>query len=693
MLEDLQTQVIEEGKAEATTYDKFACFCKDMSDDKSDAITTGQTNVEDLTALMNEKTAYRAELDTQIEELNNAITTMETEIKDAKAHRAAERAEYLKNKGDVKKGIGELDAAMKVLKMGQEMEKGGHMLLVQKTVRKAVLMADALNLTPKMSAERRDAIAALLQGDPGHEVNYDDHSGGIIDTVEGLENDFVEEKGDMKADEQTAQQEHDKLVLSKELQIGTAQKNLESTEETRATTTKEIASTQQDLTGTLAQLHDDQAYLRDLTAKCEDKSKEWDQRSSMRQDELSAITEALAIIKGTVTAKTTEKTVRLVEQQAVVKPHVVVDEDSEEDDDEDEDVSFLQVESPRAKLSALAMDMQKTSGFLAATTPRDRLVALLTSKGKSLKSTVLATLATKVAADPFAKIKKLVQELIERLLQEAADEANHKGWCDKELTNAKQQRGYKANAVKKLNAQLESAEAKRDKLSEEIATLTTELAELNDSLSSTTAQRAAESAENAATVSEAEEGQAAVEQAFDVLDHFYKKAAKAEVELVQVRAASKGVDDDLPDTGFGGANKGSQGAATGILGMLEVIKSDFVRTIKETEKAEKEAESEFIEFERTTKVSIRTKETTKSNNEAEHSATVNEISDAMTDLREEQSLMDKALQELEELRPACIDTGMSYEERVARREQEIEALNEALCILDAEGPVQTEPSC
>jgi len=554
-----------------------------------------------------------------------------------------------------------------------------------------VLMADALNLTPKMSGERREAIAALLQSDGDHQQNYEGHSGGIIDTVEELAHDFIEEKGDMKHDEQNAQQEHDKLVLSKELQIGTAQKNLEGAEETRATTTKEIASTQQDLTKTLAQLHDDQAYLRDLTAKCEDKSKEWDQRSKMRQDELSALTEALAIIKGTVTAKTTEKTVRLVEQKAVVKPHVAV-ADQDSDDEEDEDVSFLQVESPRAKLSALAMDMKKTSGFLEAKTPRDRLMALLTSKGKQLKSTVLASLATKVAADPFLKIKKLVQELIERLLQEAADEANHKGWCDKELTNAKQQRTYKSDAIKKLNSQLETAEARRDKLTEDIATLTTEIAELSDSLSSTTAQRAAESAENAATVSEAEEGQAAVEQAFDVLDHFYKTAAKAEV-LVQVRAATSGVDDDLPDTGFGGANKGSQGAATGILGMLEVIKSDFVRTIKETEKAEKEAETEFIEFERTTKVSITSKTSTKTNNEAEKADTVTEISEAMSDLREEQELLDKALQELEELRPACIDTGMSYEERVARREQEIEALNEALCILDAEGPVQTEPSC
>merc|ERR1719440_2469369 len=226
-----------------------------------------------------------------------------------------------------------------------------------------------------------------------------------------------------------------------------------------------------------------------------------------------------------------------------------------------------------------------------------------------------------VEADPFAKIKKLVQELIERLLQEAADEANHKGWCDKELTNAKQQRTYKADAVKMLNAQLENAEAKRDKLAEEIATLTTEIAELTDSLSTTTEQRAAESAQNAATVSEAEEGQAAVEQAIDVLDHFYKTAAKATV-FVQTRATSSGVDDDLPNTSFEGANTGSQGAATGILGMLDVIKSDFIRTIKETEKAEKEAETEFIEFERTTKVSLSTKTSTKTNNEAEKAATI-----------------------------------------------------------------------
>merc|ERR1719321_1252349 len=116
----------------------------------------------------------------------------------------------------------------------------------------------------------------------------------------------------------------------------TAEDDLAETQEEKAKTMDEIASTQQDMTLTLATLHDDQTYLKELTEKCETKSKEWDQRSGMRQDELSALTQALTIIKGTVSEKTTEKTIRFVQSSATVEPHVVsndVDADSNDDDD------------------------------------------------------------------------------------------------------------------------------------------------------------------------------------------------------------------------------------------------------------------------------------------------------------------------------------------------------------------------
>merc|ERR1719158_262901 len=398
--------------------------------------------------------------------------------------------------------------------------------------------------------------------------------------IEGLQSDFKTKLSEVKIEETKKVSDFDLQMQADSDEKNTASKDLKDANELKANKMEKIAMDSKDLTVTSAQLTDDQSYLKDLTEKCNLKSKEWDQRSQMRQDELTALTTALTIVKGKVAEKTTEKTVRFVQRASRVSPHSVVvdsadsqdmdDSEAEEDDASDEeDLSFVQLSSPRQKLALVA---KSTAKFLQSDSPRDRVIALLKARSAQLQRPVLAALASKVAADPFVKIKKLIQELIERLLQEAADEANHKGWCDKEFGKAKQSRAMKAEAVKTLNENLAKSEAKRDKLMEEIAVLTKEIAELDDSLSKTTKERNDESAENAATVQEAEEGQAAVEEAIGVLEKFYKTAAKAQAPtLLQV-----GQVPDMPDAGFGGAYKGGQSASTGILGMLDVIKSDFV---------------------------------------------------------------------------------------------------------------------
>merc|ERR1719191_890360 len=199
---------------------------------------------------------------------------------------------------------------------------------------------------------------------------------------------------------------------------------------------------------------------------------------------------------------------------------------------------------------------------------------LLRTKSTRLNSKLLASLAVQVASDPFVKLRKLIQELIERLLQEAADEANHKGWCDKETSAAEQDRTYNAEDIVELNGRLATNEALRDKLQEEVDVLDTEIKELEDNLANATKLRADEKAENAATIKEAEEGKDAVKMAIDVLSKFYNKAKDNKVELMQQLP-------DMPDSGFdsGEAYKGKQAASGGILGMLDVIKSDFERTI------------------------------------------------------------------------------------------------------------------
>jgi len=182
-------------------------------------------------------------------------------------------------------------------------------------------------------------------------------------------------------------------------------------------------------------------------------------------------------------------------------------------------------------------------------------------------------------------------------------------------------------------------------------------------------------------VKDAEEGEAAVDQAIDILSHFYGAAAKATV------LAQQSPDDEAPDAGFDGAYTGSQSASTGIMGMLEVIKGDFARTIKETKAAEAQAQQDFIEFERETKMSITTKETGLDHTDRELTETNDAISTAGDELRTQQGLLDAAVETWEKLIPGCIaDPGMSYEERVQRRNAEVQALKDAYCILSNEEP-------
>merc|ERR1719420_2827287 len=261
-----------------------------------------------------------------------------------------------------------------------------------------------------------------------------------------------------------------------------------------------------------------------------------------------------------------------------------------------------------------------------------------------------------------------------------ADEAGHKGFCDTELGKAKTTRDFQLEKTQKLSAELEKLEVNKEKLEETITTLTAELKDLGSSLEKATDMRSKEKEENSMSLKDAKEGLEAIKKAIGVLKDFYKKASKA--LLLQLHVSP--IDEDGAQQAQG-SYKGNQAAGGGIIAMLEVIKSDFERAIKTTSEAESESQRVFVLFDRGSKTSTSSKETQKAQAEADLKTTETRMSEAYTDLEDAQKLLDDALKASEELKPACIDTGMSYAERVAAREKEIEALKKALCILDTEG--------
>merc|ERR1719384_2241846 len=93
-------------------------------------------------------------------------------------------------------------------------------------------------------------------------------------------------------------------------------------------------------------------------------------------------------------------------------------------------------------------------------------------------------------------------------------------------------------------------------------------------------------------------GLSALNACMDILSKFYKtiknEASSYEVELLMVTDPW----EDAPSAGFdnGEAYAGDQSGMVGILGMLDVMKSDFQRTAQETEEAEEQAQQDHLEF-------------------------------------------------------------------------------------------------
>merc|ERR1719291_622138 len=129
-----------------------------------------------------------------------------------------------------------------------------------------------------------------------------------------------------------------------------------------------------------------------------------------------------------------------------------------------------------------------------------RAVQYLRQRAKELNSRVLSAVAVRASDDPFVKVKKMIKDLIVRLMEEANDEAEHKGWCDTELSTNEQTRKEKTAAVEMLRAEIDELETSIAKLTEDITDLTKAVANLDAAMAEATKLRQEEKAENTQTI-------------------------------------------------------------------------------------------------------------------------------------------------------------------------------------------------
>jgi len=267
----------------------------------------------------------------------------------------------------------------------------------------------------------------------------------------------------------------------------------------------------------------------------------------------------------------------------------------------------------------------------------------------------------------------MIKDMIAKLTEEANDEAEHKAFCDTEMSTNKATRDEKTAQTDSLQAEADKLSADTTKLAEEIAGLVAAMAANDKAIAEATALRSSENAKNTATIADANAAASATTRALKVLKDFYEKASQA-TAMVQVPGA--------PDT-FNKPYTGQGGSATGVVGMLEVIQSDFVRLESETTAAEEEALEAYKQFMADSTEDNKVKDEDRKQKSMTKQKKDFELNSVKEDLTNTQEELSAANEYYEKLKPSCVDAGQSYEERVAQRNEEMQSLTDALDILNS----------
>jgi len=498
---------------------------------------------------------------------------------------------------------------------------------------------------------------------PPEAAVYESGAGDIIEMIEGLGEKFEDER--MEVEKREANEKNAWLMMTKDLEGSITESDMmvASKKSTKATRLEDAAEAKGDLADTESALAEDTKFLHDLNAECEQKSWDFEQRQKVRAGEIEAIGKAIEIMSSPEVASGAKHTSLTQRSMSWVPP------------------------------AGVALAQLRSSGQ----SPNQEAVAqFLQQRSTQYKSRLLMLMAQRVSADPFKKVKKMIQDMIQKLMEEANEEAEHKGFCDAEMSTNKQTRDSKGEEAEELKADIEGFTADISKLAEEIAELGDQITEIDASVAKATQDREAEKAKNMATIKDAETANAAVTQAIAVLKEFYEKAATPVEQpapikgpiawdpraiqllnpsFVQTSSAHKAKVPGAPEMEEGSYTGMGNG---GVLGLMEVVQSDFEKLISETSATETEAAKIYDEFMADSDQDKAVKSADMTHKGTAKQGKESKLATAKKDLRIVGEELTAALAYYEKLKPSCEEKVMSYEEKVAQREAEIDSLKEAL---------------
>jgi len=643
LLSECKAKVAKDLAAETAVMEEYTAFCDDELKEKGYAIETATRELADLSAAIDKNTATGMAKADEISTLGSAIAAKGGELAEATKARASEAETFAAAEKELVKSVDEASRAYTALSKGMALLQGGNKAEAKKQMEAVKSAFNAIIGAVSIKTESKRKLKAFLQQANSNMaddeltlkqpqakmVAYESKSGGILQTIKDMQEKAESELSDLRKKEMTNNHNFKVIEQGLNAEIAHSTEKLNLAKSAKSAAEEALAKAQGDSAETAKTKSADEEYSKNLKTECETTAMEWDARQKSAKEEMAAIDKASEILTTGV-------------------------------------VAFSQVGVQHKMKHFSGMDMDDDD----ASDTRHRLSSKLSQLGKKYHSFALMQLAGSAASDPFVKIRGLIEEMIAKLLKEAQEEASQKAFCDKEMGESKKSQEIKTAKIDKLKARMDEAATTIATLTEAVKTLQSEIAEIDKSQAEATEIRNKENTDNVAAMKDFKDSADAVIAAIGVLKSFYEGA------LIQTKATTQ---HKFRAPSFGSAKSDS---GSGIISVLEVAESDFTRLYAETETEEDSAAAAYDKLSKENAVSKATKEADAKGKESEIKSLTVQLDQHTEDHSTTSDELDAVNAYIDKLKPQCESKVMSYAEKKAAREAEIDGLKEALSILE-----------
>jgi hypothetical protein len=655
LLDEMKAKIQKDLAAEGQSMEEFLSFCDGETKEKMFAIKTSDGMIGDLSAVIQESKAIIAAKEDSVSELGSTISAKEKELSEATAVREGENADFVAAEKELVTSVDNCARAATALAKGlsfAQMRGKKHAAAKMQKQMEAVRNAlQTIMSAAWIDVESHKKLKSFLQETQGDssgddlslanyhaqpqakEVAYESKSGVIVDMIKEMQGKVEAELSALRKKEM--EDVHGFKMIEQNLlsEISNSKEKLAADSASKSAAAEAQSKAEGELVEVEKTKAADQDFAKTLRSDCETKANEWEAKEKSAKEEMGALNKAKEILADGVKA-------------------------------------FVQIKTTVHRRSGDSLwDEDQMSDV------REKVAGKLSRMGRKFHSFALMQLAEVAKADPFAKIKGLIEEMIASLLKQAEEEATQKAFCDEEMGKSKKSQADKTSKLDKFTARVDKASSSSAELEGAVKQLEAEIAEIDKATAEATAIRTKENEENMAAMKDFKDSADAVISAIGVLKSFYEGGAFIQLSSRTMSMSKAKARAHMKGSGAGGA----------IMSILEVAEEDFTRLYAETDTAENEAAEAYETLMTENKISKATKQAELKGKGSEIKGLALQLEQSKEDQASTSEELDAVLAYIDKLKPQCETKAMSYEEKVAKREAEIAGLKEALSILSGTG--------